>query len=221
MKIAVLDADGAHAELLRLLVRQGHCYTCQRAAATLLAGLPGFRPHLLLVAWPPADPTIVAQARQALRDRLPAIALMPDDGEDAIAAALGAGADDFLLVADVTQAPHQVESTVARFAPGNDHLQRIAHVTLDWRARCATCHGREALLTARDFELAWYMACRRGQVLSRRQLLREVWGIEADLDTRTVDVHVSRIRKRLDLRDDGPLRIRTLYRQGYCLECDV
>ena len=72
-------------------------------------------------------------------------------------------------------------------------------------------------LTAKDFELAWYMFRNKDRLLSRDQLLRDVWGVTG-LNTRTVDVHISRIRKRLDISPERGYRIKTIYQHGYRLE---
>ena len=72
-------------------------------------------------------------------------------------------------------------------------------------------------LTAKDFDLAWYLFRNVGRLLSREQLLRDVWNVSG-LNTRTVDVHMSRIRKRLQITPDSGFRIKTIYQHGYRLE---
>lgn len=221
MKIAVLDDMQTQDELLPLLARHGHCCDCHDDAGALLSSEPLPAYHLLLFTWRAETAGAVERLRQAAQRRIPAVALMPDASDEAIGAALAAGADDFMCANDLVALAGNLITTISRYAPVDDHRLSLGHVSLDWSTRSGSSHGRPVQMTARDFELAWYMAQRCGRVLSRRDLLRDVWGVQADLDTRTVDVHVSRIRKRLDLRDDGPLRIRTLYRQGYVLEYDI
>ena len=72
-------------------------------------------------------------------------------------------------------------------------------------------------LTTKDFELAHYLFRNIGRLLSREELLPEVWGVSG-IHTRTVDMHMSRIRKALDIKPEGGFRIRTIYRHGYRLE---
>ena len=62
-----------------------------------------------------------------------------------------------------------------------------------------------------------YLFQHLGRLLSRDQLLRDVWGVSG-LNTRTVDVHVSRIRKRMAISPDNGYRIKTIYQHGYRLE---
>ena len=75
----------------------------------------------------------------------------------------------------------------------------------------------EVRLTAREFEVAHYLFQRSGRLVSREQLLRDVWRVTG-VNTRTVDVHVSRVRKRLAISPENGFRIKTVYQHGYRLE---
>lgn len=72
-------------------------------------------------------------------------------------------------------------------------------------------------LTAKDFELAQHLFRNVGRLLSREQLLRDVWNVEG-INTRTVDVHMSRIRRRMQINPESGYRIKTIYQHGYRLE---
>jgi len=74
-------------------------------------------------------------------------------------------------------------------------------------------HGTAHHLTGREFDLLWFLAENKGLVLSRQQILRTVWGYEYYGETRTVDVHIRQIRKKLG--EDIPLR--TVWGVGYQL----
>lgn len=78
--------------------------------------------------------------------------------------------------------------------------------------------GRPVPLTEKDFDVASFFFRNVGKALSRREMLREVWGINAPVETRTVDVHVSRIRKSLEIDGEHGYRIRNVYQHGYRLE---
>jgi DNA-binding response OmpR family regulator len=74
-------------------------------------------------------------------------------------------------------------------------------------------------MTPKDFELALYMFRNAGKLLSRAHILESVWGKTAALDTRTVDTHISRIRRKLDLNGGATgWRLVSVYLQGYRLE---
>ena len=57
-----------------------------------------------------------------------------------------------------------------------------------------------------------------GRLLSRSHLLERVWGVSSDLNTRTVDTHVSRLRRKLGVKPENGFRIKTIYQHGYRLE---
>ena len=91
-------------------------------------------------------------------------------------------------------------------------------VNLDIDNRRATVDGEEVKLTPTEFKLAVCVFSNIGKLLSRDYLLREVWGVNAELDTRTVDMHMSRVRKILKIGPNMGYCIKTVYRHGYRLE---
>lgn len=88
--------------------------------------------------------------------------------------------------------------------------------TLDIENRNFTIGGHEVPLTSKEFELALYFFRHKDAVISRKSLLEDVWGVKADLRTRTVDAHVSRLRQKLQL-SATPWKISSIYKYGYCL----
>jgi DNA-binding response OmpR family regulator len=91
-------------------------------------------------------------------------------------------------------------------------------VELDLDNRRALVDGEEVSLTPTEFDLAACMFSNAGKLLSRQFLLHEVWGVSAELDTRTVDMHMSRVRKLLKIGPNMGYCIKTVYRHGYRLE---
>lgn len=88
--------------------------------------------------------------------------------------------------------------------------------TLDIEKRQFTIGDEQVPLTSKEFELALYFFRNKDAVLSRKNLLEDVWGVTADLRTRTVDAHVSRLRHKLQL-SATPWKISSIYKYGYCL----
>jgi len=80
-----------------------------------------------------------------------------------------------------------------------------------------TLEKRTSTLTHRDFELLRYLAERRGTVVSRRELLRAVWGYSDLPDTRPVDHAIVRLRRKIELDPHHPRFIRTVHGDGYSL----
>ena len=94
----------------------------------------------------------------------------------------------------------------------------IGHITLDGDARAAWKDGRPVELTAKEFDLMDLLMHNPGRVYSRESLLNLVWGYEYAGDYRTVDVHVRRLREKLELDPANPAYILTKWGVGYYLK---
>ena len=86
------------------------------------------------------------------------------------------------------------------------------------KRRRVSLDGREIDLTQREFDLATFLFRRHGRIVSREALLENVWNLSAVVSTRTVDTHVSRLRKKLDLNGSNGWRLAAIYQHGYRLE---
>ena len=94
----------------------------------------------------------------------------------------------------------------------------IGHITLDPDARAAWKDGKSVDLTAKEFDLMELLMRNPGRVYSRENLLNVVWGYEYAGDYRTVDVHVRRLREKLELDPANPTYILTKWGVGYYLK---
>ncbi len=222
MNVGLLEDDPAQAErMITLLGKLGHRTEHFATGTGMLESLRKSSFDLLLVDWELPDLSgieVLRMVRTIVDWHIPVLFVTQRDSEEDIVEALEAGADDY-LVKEVRERELAARIHALLRRLGNEpQTVHIAHVELDRRTRSATCHGQPVELTAKDFELAWYLLHNIGRLLSRQQLLRDVWGVNVPLNTRTVDVHMSRLRRRLDFGQQGPLRIRTVYQHGYRLE---
>ena len=94
----------------------------------------------------------------------------------------------------------------------------MGHITLDVDARAAWKDGKSVDLTAKEFDLMELLLRNPGRVYSRENLLNVVWGYEYAGDYRTVDVHVRRLREKLELDPANPEYILTKWGVGYYLK---
>lgn len=140
------------------------------------------------------------------------------DSEQDIVAGLDAGAEDYLvkpLRRDELLA--RVRVLARRFGKSARTAIVCGGVTLDAANRRASVNGVPVALTDREFEVAAYLLRNRGRLVSRAELLKQVWRTSSALETRTVDTHVSRVRHKLQLRQAHGFQLEAVYNHGYRL----
>ena len=147
---------------------------------------------------------------------VPVIMLTARDEEPDRVAGLEVGADDYVAKPfsprELTARVRAVLRRSGRVAGGDaSDVIAVGAVTLARGAREVHVDGDEVLLTQREFDLLEYLLRHSGQVVTRDQLLESVWGFQAPGETRTVEVHVAQLRKKLGQPD----LIRTVRGLGY------
>ena len=145
---------------------------------------------------------------------LPVLVLTARDSWSDKVAGLDAGADDYLAK------PFQTEELIARLralirrASGNASSELIAgDVRLDTRSGKVTLAGEPVKLTAQEYKLLSYLLHHKGKVVSRTELIEHIYDQDFDRDSNTIEVFVTRIRKKL-----GPDVITTIRGLGYSLD---
>ncbi|MGO9135811.1 MAG: phosphate regulon transcriptional regulator PhoB [Methylovirgula sp.] len=158
------------------------------------------------------------RAREATRT-LPVIMLTARGDESERVRGLTIGADDYVVKPfSVPELMARVRSLLRRSRPDRVSSTLLAgDLGLDrenWRVNRS---GRDVHLGPTEFRLLEYLMAKPGRVFSRSQLLDAVWGLSADIDERTVDVHVGRLRKALSQSDERD-PIRTIRGAGYSFD---
>jgi two-component system, OmpR family, response regulator RegX3 len=160
--------------------------------------------------------------RLRARSSVPVLFLSARDTELDKVVGLEIGGDDYLAKPfGVRELTARVKALLRRAPAGSrepgvagEHIE-IGGVTLDEAAHSATADGREIDLTPREFELLACLMRHGGRVLSRDQLLREAWGWEYLVETKTVDTHVKRLRDKLEAAGVDPALVETVRGYGY------
>ncbi len=152
------------------------------------------------------------------RGDLPVIMLTARGDEADRIVGLDLGADDYVTKPfSPRELTARVRSVLRRTAPAAVRAQRLAfeELEIDPGAREVLLGGEPQRLTAKEFDLLYFLASNPRQVFSRDQLMSRVWGYEAALDTGTVTVHMRRLRAKIE-RDPGrPRRLETVWGAGY------
>ena len=129
---------------------------------------------------------------------------------------LRAGGDDYLAKPYAfSELLARIESLARRVAPQSaDTVYRVGDLELDRLAHSVTRAGKEILLQPREFRLLEYLMRHAGQVVTRTMLLENVWDYHFDPQTNVIDVHISRLRSKIDKGHDRQL-LHTVRGTGY------
>jgi DNA-binding response OmpR family regulator len=143
---------------------------------------------------------------------VPVIIATARDDEREIIRGLDAGADDYLVKPfDAGQLDARVRAVLRRGgATQPDPVTTVGGLTVDPRGRSANLDGAELDLTPREFDLLHHLATRAGQVVTKRELLTEVWQVPYGGADKTVDVHLSWLRRKLGETAQAPRYLHTV-----------
>jgi two-component system response regulator RegX3 len=222
MNVAILDDDPYQRQLLSMLVETGgHQVTGFSHGMELLEAATRRSFDLLLLDW--VMPGMAGDAvLEALRKRpgldLPVIVVTARDGEADVVGALRQGADDYIVKpAKGMELLARIEALSRRTRGGRSTPLRAGRFEIDAARRAVLLDGKEILLTLKEFDLAAYLFQDPGTLITRARLLEAVWSIGADVDTRTVDTHASRVRRKLKLDGSTGWTLQSVYGFGYRL----
>ena len=161
--------------------------------------------------------TMVRQLREQGADT-PVLFLTALDSVDDRVAGFAAGGDDYLVKPFAYEELRaRLEALMRRKQPAQDTMLTLADLTMDVIARRVTRGAHEITLQAREFSLLEYLLRHKGQVVTRSMLLENVWHYNFDTQTNVIDVHISRLRNKLDKEFSAPL-LHTLRGRGFVLQ---
>jgi two-component system, OmpR family, response regulator RegX3 len=223
MHIGVLEDDADQLALIQLWLNVAqHTSSGFSTVAGMVDGLKTQHFDVLLLDWMLPDGSgadVLQWVRQNMGWKVAVVVVTARDDEAIVVQALQAGADDF-----VVKPPKQHElmarliATARRTGPGGLPVLRLGDYETDIPRHILSMDGHPVTLTQKEFDLAVTLFQSPAKLLSRDHLLSKVWGVHAEVDTRTVDTHVSRLRKKLILDGTRGWKMVPVYGYGYRLD---
>lgn len=213
-RILIVEDEIAIAELIEINLKQAG-YECEYAldgevAATkieenkfdlilldiMLPKIDGY--ELMEYIEPTGIPVIFISAKESVKDKIKGIKM---------------GADDYIVKPfDISEVLARVEMVLRRYGKGSNQLT-FQDIMIDLNTREVKKGGEVISLTPKEYELFVFLVQNKNNLLFREDLFEEVWLTEYVGNSRTLDLHIQRLRKKLDLKNE----IKTVFRMGYKL----
>ncbi|WP_420362989.1 response regulator transcription factor [Curtobacterium aetherium] len=223
-KILIVDDEPALSEPLEfLLQREGYDTSVATDGVTALSKFDTENPDLVLLdlMLPGLSGTEVCRQIRT-RSNVPIIMLTAKDSEVDIVVGLELGADDY-----VTK-PYSTRELLARIRavlrrrteddPGDVGILQVGGIRMDVERHTVSVDGSETPMPLKEFELLELLLRNAGRVLTRGQLIDRVWGSDYFGDTKTLDVHIKRIRSKIERVPSTPEVLVTVRGLGYRIE---
>jgi DNA-binding response OmpR family regulator len=223
--LVVEDDPTLRTALVRALTDRGYATTSASSGMTGLSAAIDGRPDIVVLdlGLPDIDGTEVLRMLRAV-SKVPVIVATARDDEGQIVRALDAGADDYLTKPFGTaQLDARLRAVMRRATSGDTRPPElvVGALVIDPTARTASLEGATLDLSAREFDLLRYLAERPDQVISKRELLTEVWRQAYGGADKTVDVHLSWLRRKLGETAQHPRYLHTVRSVGVRLAAPV
>ncbi|ADU67295.1 response regulator [Desulfurispirillum indicum] len=150
------------------------------------------------------------------RSEIPVIIISAKSGEQDIVTGLSLGADDYITKPfSMKVLKAKVDAVLRRALHHDNRTVAYGSISIDMETHKAYVDGNEVVLTMKEFELLHLFLKRPKKVFHRNQLLSSIWGYDSEVYTRTVDAHISSLRKKLG--DKGKM-IRSIPKVGYGMD---
>lgn len=222
--VLLVDDEQAIRELLALyLTKEGFAVLEAADGAEALIKNQEYKPDIIIldIMMPVLDGLEVCRQIRKF-STIPIIMLTSRAEDDDRIMGLELGADDYVTKPfNSREVVARVKAVLRRLAAPQQQPEAAlsyANLTIDMAKHTVTAFGQEIAFANKEMELLWELASQPGRAFSREQLLESVWGYSYCGDTRTVDTHIKRIRKKLKISAASPWDIKTVWGIGYKFE---
>lgn len=223
MYFAVVEDSRIQAEVLKALLKsEGHQVKVFAEGQACIDAMQAQTFDFFVIDWTLPDmggDDVLKYIREHCGWDVPVIFCTARVSEESAVDILRLGADDYLpKPIRYMEFMARVEALLRRRRPATPVALCFGSLELDLAGRRIKLSGVEVDLTQREFDLAAVFFRSIGRVMSREELLSLVWAQETGVDSRTVDTHASRLRKKLGLGGESGLMLSSVYGQGYRLD---
>lgn len=222
MNIYVVDGDeGTRSMLLYVLGEQSYTASGFEDAESFKSAIRKQLPNLILLdnALPEEDGLTVLKWLKSDRRTasVPVILLMNQATEMDKVLGLDHGADDCMSkpfgILELLSRIHAILRRTEQRTAQESETRRVCQDLVVYPERhSVTVHGKDIHLTKKEFRLLWYLLENQGHVMTRERIMEYVWDADFDVETRTIDIHINTLRKKL--QDNGAM-IQTIRGVGY------
>ncbi len=223
MRLAILEDEATQISIYELLFSPTrHQYEFFGTIASFMEALKREKFDLLIIDWILPDGTaeeVLKWVRKTLDWHIPVICVTSRNNESDVVSALHMGADDYFVKSPrYFELLARIESLGRRSREKQSAANlRFGSYEIDQANQEIILAGKAVGLTQKEFALACYLFQNPNKLLSRVHLLEKIWGLAAEIDTRTIDTHISRIRNKLNFTQND-WDISTIYGYGYRLQ---
>jgi DNA-binding response OmpR family regulator len=211
--LIVEDDDQIRTSLVRALSEHGHAVASAPSAMSGLRQAVEDRPHVVVLdlGLPDLDGREVLHMLRAV-SKVPVIVATARDDEEEIVRVLDSGADDYLIKPfGAAQLEARIRAVLRRASEQESAPPlTIGALSISPRTREAVLDGVTLDLSPKEFDLLHYLAARQGEVVTKRNLLTEVWRVPYGGADKTVDVHLSWLRRKLGETAQDPRFLHTV-----------
>ena len=238
VRIGLLEDDTSQIELISLWAKEaGDQLQSYTTGKSFREAMNSENFDLLVLDWHLPDTTGIEELdwlRGVKASNTPVIFITSRDSEESVVEALDHGADDYMVKPvkkgvtlariKALQRRNRIVDIVGGKGPDLDSsperpsdIEIFEPYEINQLERSVAVNGEAVKLTNKEYELAAYLFRNAGCLVSRDHLLETIWGTRADLNTRTVDTHISRIRSKLGINPAIGWQLSSIYQRGYRL----